>query len=308
MDMETKIFEFKIDDLDEEGKFSGYLSTFGNVDEGGDLVEKGAFKKTLRDTKGFPLIIQHQPYLPSLAVGSFNGEEDNKGLKINGEYFLDIEEGQKAYLGTKRLLKNKVRVGLSMGYKTIRKEDDEIDGIPVRRLKEVKLYEGSLTLFPMNTFAGIESIKEEGREEDIEGKPSRNNHTCRLNSGDYSRYRSEKRKHNGKPYTVRFGIRKNDGKAEEYEYFYPIDSWTASEARSHCKEHEGKFETAIKEDDFLKAISNSFSETCDKTLNPEPSSDTRKTEPSSKGEPDPFHSALREVIKGLKNKKGENNE
>lgn len=296
MDIEVKTFEFKIDNLTEEGEFSGYLSTFNNVDSGGDLVEKGAFKKTLKENKAFPLIIQHQPFIPSLAVGSFGGEEDNKGLKIGGEFFLDIEEGQKAYAGAKKLKKNDVKVGLSMGYKTIKKEDDEIDGIPVRRLKEVKLYEGSLTLFPMNEMAVVDSVKNDI--EPPETKPSKDNHVCHINSGNYIRYRSEKRKHNGKPYTVRFGIKKSDGKAEENEYFYPVSSWTASTASSHCKEHEGRFEAALKKD--IEIILHSYKEALG--LN-EPEETTQGNESSQKEESEtPFHSTLEKIQRGIKNK------
>ena len=58
--MEKKTFELEIKELTEEGKFSGYLSTFGNVDAGMDVVEPGAFKKTLRDKKIFPFLWAHQ--------------------------------------------------------------------------------------------------------------------------------------------------------------------------------------------------------------------------------------------------------
>lgn len=40
--------EFKVESYsEEEGVFSGYGSVFGNVDSGGDVVEPGAFTKTL---------------------------------------------------------------------------------------------------------------------------------------------------------------------------------------------------------------------------------------------------------------------
>ena len=40
------IIEIKAED---EGVFSGYASTFGNVDNGNDIVAKGAFTKSLVD-------------------------------------------------------------------------------------------------------------------------------------------------------------------------------------------------------------------------------------------------------------------
>jgi hypothetical protein len=159
--MEKKTFEFEIKELSEEGKFSGYLSTFGNVDAGGDIVDAGAFKKTLRDNKAFPLIWAHQG-TPEAVAGSFTGKEDEKGLLIDGGFFLDLDGGLKSYKTAKKLKDEGIKLGLSMGYKTVKYLMDQIDGIQVRRLKEVKLKEGSITLWPMNDQATLETIKEEG--------------------------------------------------------------------------------------------------------------------------------------------------
>jgi len=290
--MERKTFEFEIKELNEDGQFSGYLSTFGNVDAGNDMVDAGAFKKTLREKKGFPLNWGHQPNHPDLVVGSFTGEEDEKGLKVDGGFFLDLEGGKKAYLTARKLFEKKIKMGLSMGYKTMKYVYETINGVMVRHLKEVKLREGALTLFPMNEEAHLDAIKEDiGLEE----KPSVDNHICTINSGDYVRHRSEKRKHNAKPYTVRFGIRK-DGKAEENEYFYPKDTWSAFEARSHCKEHDGTFEAAKedKDSEFKCTFCGQAFELSEPGVKLTP-----KGEPPDKDEPE-VHSALKKIAEGLK--------
>jgi HK97 family phage prohead protease len=239
--MEKKTFEFEIKELSEEGRFSGYLSTFGNVDAGADVVDAGAFKKTLHDNKAFPFLWAHQGMMDAVA-GSFSGKEDEKGLFIDGGFFIQLESGIKAYKTAKTLKEKGVKVGLSMGYKAVKFLYETIEGITIRRLKEVKLLEGSITLWPMNEQAQLEAIKEEG-EADLETKPSKENHVCTVGSGDYIRYRSAPKEHEGKPYTIRFGIKK-DGKSEEYEYFYPVKNWTAAAARVHCKDHKGSFEAA----------------------------------------------------------------
>ena len=158
----------------------------------------------------------------------------------------------------------------------------------------MKLKEGSITLWPMNEEAVLETIKEEG-EEEIETKPSKENHVCTKGGGVYIRYRSETRKHNGKPYTVRFGIKK-DGKAEEYEYFYPVKEWTAAEARAHCKENDGSFEAALK-GKSLTVVCKSCGETLILT---EPAEATQPGAESLKTEPGEFHSALRKIADELK--------
>lgn len=301
--MERKTFELEIKELSEEGQFEGYLSTFDNVDAGGDMVEPGAFRKTLKEKKAFPLNWGHIPGTPDLVVGSFNGQEDAKGLRVNGEFFLDLEGGKKAYSTVKKLFEKGIKMGLSMGYKTMKYVNETIEGLLVRKLKEIKLREGALTLFPMNEEAGLEGIKSD---EEIEQKPSEDSHTCRINSGDYVRYRSEKRKSKGKEYTVRYGITKA-GKSEEYEYFYPKKLWTETEARSHCKEHGGTFVPATNKKKEFTCSS------CDRALQPaepdespfkkmaaELKASTREGKPSGKGEPD-IHSFLEKTAEELKN-------
>src|SRR5260221_110039 len=54
----------------EKGIFEGYLSVYGNVDSYKDIVEPGAFTKTIKDARGrqgkylFPLLWQHDPKDP----------------------------------------------------------------------------------------------------------------------------------------------------------------------------------------------------------------------------------------------------
>src|SRR4030042_5350228 len=122
--MEKKTFELEIKELTEEGTFSGHLSTFGNVDAGGDMVDPGAFKKTLRENKAFAFLWSHQG-MPDTVAGSFKGQEDDTGLAVNGGFYLDLEGGLKAYKTAKRLQDDGVKIGLSMGYHAI-KVDYEI--------------------------------------------------------------------------------------------------------------------------------------------------------------------------------------
>lgn len=242
--MDRKIFELELKELTEEGKFSGHLSTFENVDSGGDIVERGAFKKTLRENKAFAFLWAHQG-MPDTVAGSFTGQEDERGLAIDGGFYVDLEGGLKAYKTAKRLRADGVKIGLSMGYRAVKWAYDTIDGATVRRLKEIKLNEGSITLWPMNDQAAIESIKEEG-EEEVEMKPYPSEHACRLEDpGKFERFVRMKRNHKGKVYSVIIGFIKGGG-SKDQAYRYPKESWTEAEARAHCKDHDGSFEAASK--------------------------------------------------------------
>ena len=50
MKTEYKVLQFKADEYEEDtGIFSGYAAVFGNVDSGGDIIEPGAFTKTIAE-------------------------------------------------------------------------------------------------------------------------------------------------------------------------------------------------------------------------------------------------------------------
>ena len=57
---EFKSVKFNLESADENGEFSGYAAVFGNVDAGGDVIEKGAFAKTIaEDFDRIKILSQH---------------------------------------------------------------------------------------------------------------------------------------------------------------------------------------------------------------------------------------------------------
>lgn len=80
-------------------------------------------------------------------------------------------------------------------------------------------------------------------------RPYPNEHACRLKDPkQYDSFGRGKRKaENGKEYSIIFGIKGSgkNKKSEEQAYRYDKTVWSASEARSHCKKHDGiRFEPA----------------------------------------------------------------
>lgn len=76
--------------------------------------------------------------------------------------------------------------------------------------------------------------------------PSENFHVCEINTS-LKVVGSQKRSHEGKSYTVRIGRPKTgSGGSSEYEYMYPKDEWSEAQARTHCKDHNGRFVAALK--------------------------------------------------------------
>lgn len=157
MKPEIKTFSFKVDDMDEKGMVRGYASTFGNVDLGLDIVDKGAFKKSIKESGGkIPILADHNP---SEQLGwNLRAEEDDKGLFVEGKLDLNVEKARERYSLAKTALEIGASFGLSIGYMTIKAEPDAKNP-RIRRLKELKLFEYSMVTFPMNTEAMLTGAK-----------------------------------------------------------------------------------------------------------------------------------------------------
>jgi len=80
--------------------------------------------------------------------------------------------------------------------------------------------------------------------------PYPNEHSCRLRDPETLEIvGSGTRKHNGKTYRIIYGKPKNgEGGSVEQAYRYPVETWSETEARKHCQEHDGSFEPATKEE------------------------------------------------------------
>lgn len=157
--MEFKTFEFELKEVSEdgeEGRISGYASTFGNIDFGLDRVVKGAFKKTIKENAKIPILADHNP---TDHIGwNEKAAEDDTGLMVAGTLMLGVQKAKEKYLLAKKALEVKARSGLSIGYMTIKGEPDT-ENPRIRNLKEIKLYEYSLVTFPMNAEAMITAAK-----------------------------------------------------------------------------------------------------------------------------------------------------
>jgi len=93
--------EFELREISEAGVFTGYASVFGVKDSYGTVFDRGAFKKTLRDHKGWlPLVWMHDPSEP---IGRALVEEDETGLLVKeGHLDLDVQRGAEVYSGMKK--------------------------------------------------------------------------------------------------------------------------------------------------------------------------------------------------------------
>lgn len=138
------------------GGFSGYASTWNNVDYAGEIVTKGAFADCLARFKaeGF-IAVQHEySDLPVATVK--DAYEDAKGLFIDCE-FHSTDEAQKARTYMRERMERGKSVGLSIGY-NIRREDMERTKEGTL-LKRIDLWEVSIVTKPCNPLATATAAK-----------------------------------------------------------------------------------------------------------------------------------------------------
>ncbi|MEL7459777.1 MAG: HK97 family phage prohead protease [Pseudomonadota bacterium] len=122
----------------------GYASIFGAKDNGGDIVEAGAYGASLKDLaangRRVKMLWQHDPTEP---IGIWDEvREDDKGLYVKGRLLTDVARAREAA----SLLEAGAIDGLSIGYRTVRAQKD---GKGRRHLSELELWEVSLVTFPM---------------------------------------------------------------------------------------------------------------------------------------------------------------
>jgi HK97 family phage prohead protease len=158
--MEHKALSFEIKkEPDADGVFEGYASTFGNIDNGMDVVARGAFMKSLGSRK-VRMLWQHDMTQP---IGVWDEiEETENGLYVKGRISSDVQRGREAMA----LMRMGALDSMSIGFVT-KRASQEGNG-SVRRLDEVDLYEISLVTFPMNEKATVTDVKSLTTEREFE--------------------------------------------------------------------------------------------------------------------------------------------
>lgn len=155
-------------DGDQAGEIEAYASIFGELDQGNDIVVRGAYAKSLKARKredrwDIPMFFGHAH--SSVPIGLWTDfREDQRGLKAKGKLLL-------ANSSDARQVRDVVLagggMGVSIGYRPVLVKYVSGDGKEsadwrpgcVRHLLEVDLSECSLTAMPMCRGAGVTSAK-----------------------------------------------------------------------------------------------------------------------------------------------------
>lgn len=140
---------------DEVVTITGYASTFGNEDLGGDIVVKGAFTESLQK-RGMPLLLfQHK--MEDAPLGPvIEAKEDARGLWFKAELPKDDSFNKGRVIPQ---LKRKGLKGVSIGFRVKAGGAQRRNG--VRYIEKADLFEISLVNMPMNPQAAVETVKAE---------------------------------------------------------------------------------------------------------------------------------------------------
>jgi HK97 family phage prohead protease len=162
--LETKFVRFDAEALtvSKGCEIAGYASLFGACDQGGDVVEAGAYGASLKRLEAggrrVKMLWQHDPAEP---IGIWDEvREDARGLFVKGRLLKEVARAREAAA----LIEAGAIDGLSIGYRTIRATKD---GQGRRLLSEVELWEVSLVTFPMLPEARVapEAVEAKGAED-----------------------------------------------------------------------------------------------------------------------------------------------
>lgn len=171
-------------DVDEsKGIVTLYASAFGNVDSYGDIIEKGAFSKTIQERgpqsprPRIKHLFQHDRYNP---IGTpLTMVQDENGLLIDSKV-SDIRDGD--YI---KLYRDGVITEHSIGFEIIKSEIAENEEYQL--IKEVKLWEYSSVTWGANENTPVVGMKSEMKAEfasELLGRLSKLNNVLR--NGDYT--------------------------------------------------------------------------------------------------------------------------
>jgi HK97 family phage prohead protease len=137
-----------------ENYFEGYASVFNNIDSHDDIIEAGAFTKTIKENKNRIKILWQHDMKEPIGLPEVM-EEDSKGLYVKGKISM-TDTGRKALT----LIQDGVITEMSIGFDIVKKDYRKVNNKDVRVLKEIKLWEFSPVTFASNNLAKIVKLNQ----------------------------------------------------------------------------------------------------------------------------------------------------
>ena len=119
-------------------QFEGYLTTYGNADLDGDVMEKGAFREAVKNKPTVPMLFNHDR---NKVLGKLELSESESGVFVKGVLNLKDEKAANIY----ELLKMGALTSMSVGFNP--KEYEPVDTNRLLggwKIKKADIFEGSV--------------------------------------------------------------------------------------------------------------------------------------------------------------------
>jgi HK97 family phage prohead protease len=160
---EYRTFKLELSALDEStGHVEGYASVFNNafpVWDQMETVSPGAFKKSLKENGGkVPVLFNH--FSMEWIGNADSGKEDEHGLYVTADLLVNsVQRAREIYALAKDAMSKGMKVGLSIGFETMRDVWSTIEKVSMRDLKELALWEWSICQWPANPDAQLTDVR-----------------------------------------------------------------------------------------------------------------------------------------------------
>ena len=175
----------------EGGEITAYISSFGNSDKVGDVMDPQAFDKTVEALQGKQLPMPFQHDMTKIAGSWTKFEINSRGVKATGQIFTETAQGSDSLALVRRGLVGSTSIGFrAKNFEPIQDKKGNLIG---RLFKEVDLVETSLVINPANDRAKIVSVKNE------DGSVNPKNLDKLLRDAGLSRQESKQFLHNAMP-------------------------------------------------------------------------------------------------------------
>lgn len=164
----TLYFQIKATDIrtDENGQEFGQIECYGaifdNIDEGNDRINKGAFSRTIQNSKArsksrgrkyiLPILWQHDTN--ELIGGWYDLKEDDTGLLCKGEIALATQRGREYYALAKAGMSDQFSIIYDVAT-----GGAKYDKSGVRDLTELRLFSIDVVTFAMNDETRLVAVK-----------------------------------------------------------------------------------------------------------------------------------------------------
>lgn len=154
--MKFKQASYQIKDFDEkQGIVKAYANAYNNEDADEDISAPGSFNKTVRENKKRIRVLKDHNSTITLGVPLEIDPDDSFGLLTVTKFNLQKEVSRDMFSDIELAMQNDLNSELSIGYKTIKRDEKNS-----KIITEYKLYEYSfLSSWAANELATVQGLK-----------------------------------------------------------------------------------------------------------------------------------------------------